>query len=84
MGLYSSVNTLRGNVFTHSADAGHSETLADTIRQCSSGQLWALRLQSSMTANDQHQPANSRATAALATTRCFLRASKLAQRWCRR
>ena len=30
-GLGSSVNPLRGNMFAHSTDAGHSETLADTF-----------------------------------------------------
>ena len=37
-----------------------------------------------MTANDQHQPASSRAIAALATTGRFLRWSKPAQRVCSR
>ena len=70
-GLGSSVNPLRGNMFAHSTDAGHSETLADTFGLL----IWTSvgPLQSGMTANDQHQPASSRAIAALATTGRFLR-----------
>ena len=40
--------------------------------------------QSSMTANDQHQPASSRAIAALATTGRLRRSSKRSQRACKR
>ena len=54
---------LGDNVITHSTGAGHSEALADTVAG-SSGRLWAEV--SSGTAGDQHQPASSRAIAALA------------------
>jgi hypothetical protein len=79
--LGSSVNTLQGNGFAHRTDADHSKTLTDTVA-IRPDNHWAD--QSVMTANDQHQPANSRAIAALATTDRFLRWSKPAQRVCNR
>jgi len=72
---------LQDKVIAHRTDAGHSQTLADTFAAhldiCGGAQ-------SGMTANDQHQPASSRAMAALATTGRFLRLSKPAQRVCSR
>jgi hypothetical protein len=56
---------LQGNVIAHGRDAGHSQTLAaagvDVLRTI-------VGCYSSSTASDQHQPASSRAIAALATT----------------
>jgi hypothetical protein len=69
------------SVIAHSPIAGHSRTLPPRQRY-SSGQLWVG--QSGMTASDQHQPASSRATATLAITARFWRASKPLQRVCRR
>jgi hypothetical protein len=68
------------NVIAHKSAAGHSQTLADTecVIRTSVGS------QPSRMANDQHQPASSRAIATLATTERFLRSSNLIQRSCRR
>ena len=57
--------------------ADHSKTLADTFGEHLDKPSGC---QSDMTANDQHQPANSRAIAALATTGRFLRSSNRSQR----
>lgn len=70
-------HTLRYNGIAHSRIAGHSKTLADNQH----GFTWTVRGgQSVRTGSDQHQPASSRAMAALATTERFLRASKLTHR----
>lgn len=70
------------SVIAHSFLAGHSRTLAAP----SALPIWTIVGcgKSGMTASDQHQPASSRAIATLAITGRFLRASKPAQRACRR
>ena len=72
---------LQGNMIAHRTVAGHSKTLADVSEHLIRGSGASY---SSRTARDQHQPASSRAIAALATTERFLRASKACQRACRR
>ena len=54
----------------HRTGAGHSQTLADTLEVHPDG---CAASQVVMTASDQHQPASSRAIAALAITGRFLR-----------
>ena len=58
------------NVIAHSDFRG---SLQDACRYPSKLTWTFVCRQSDMTANDQHQPASSRAIAALATTGCFLR-----------
>ena len=68
-GLEVERNLLWHNMVAHRTGAGHSQTLADTwrfIRTLCGSQVV-------MTASDQHQPASSRAIAALAITGRFLR-----------
>ena len=81
-GLEIERDLLRCNVIAHSTDADHSQTLAETFAAHLDG--CGCCAQSGMTANDQHQPASSRAIAVLATTGRFLRWSNPAQRaWSR-
>lgn len=66
----SSVITLSHNVIAHSQLVDHSKPLAATPSVIT----WTfIGVYSPSTANDQHQPASSRATAMLATTERFLR-----------
>jgi hypothetical protein len=81
-GLEIERDLLRCNVIAHSTDADHSQTLAETFAVHLDG--CGCCAQSGMTANDQHQPASSRAIAVLATTGRFLRWSNPAQRACSR
>ncbi|AEV73819.1 hypothetical protein MycrhN_5439 [Mycolicibacterium rhodesiae NBB3] len=62
---------LPDNVIAHRTDADHSKTLAVTTEFV----IWTpwAGYSPSSTANDQHQPASSLATAMLATTDRFLR-----------
>src|SRR4029077_12251291 len=69
------------NVIAHRTGADDSETLTRHRGWLTWTFMWA-PAQSSRTASDQDQPANSRAIAALATTGRFLRWSKLAHRVC--